>query len=161
MLKSVIKTFRFSLFNTKIQQVQKHKYGPLQEKDFKLLNIRQTTSLREIYYSYMKHMKLYEIQQLEEKMELIKRAYLRILSKRLNNIDELTEEESKDLRFLMDNNFGFPFVEGLRRSEMIVEFQEEIEAKKLYHYPRITIALLWLILGIPSFYFSDNYVYEK
>ncbi|CAD8200148.1 unnamed protein product [Paramecium octaurelia] len=161
MLKSVIKTFRFSQFNTKIDQIQHHTYGPLQEIDFKLLNIRQTTSLREIYYSYMKHMKLYEIQQQEEKMELIKRAYLRILSKRLNNIDEITEEEQKDLRFLMDNNFGFPFVEGLRRSEMIAQFQEEIEAKRLYHYPRITIALLWIILGIPSFYYSDNYVYEK
>jgi hypothetical protein len=41
------------------------------------------------------------------------------LSKRVEHLEELNEEETKDLRFLMDNNFGFPFVEGLRRSEMI------------------------------------------
>ncbi|CAD8113925.1 unnamed protein product [Paramecium sonneborni] len=161
MLMNIKNTFRFSQFKIKIDQIQHHKYGPLQEIDFKLLNVHQQTSLREIYYSYMKHMKLFEIQQQEEKMEQIKKAYIRILAKRLQNLDEIGEMESKDLRFLIDNNFGFPFVEGLRRSEMITQFQEEIESKKLYHYPRIAQALLWIILGIPSLFLSDNYVYEN
>ncbi|CAD8117956.1 unnamed protein product [Paramecium sonneborni] len=53
MLMNIIKTFRFSQFKIKIDHIQHHKYGPLQVIDFKLLNIHQKTSLKDIYYSYM------------------------------------------------------------------------------------------------------------
>lgn len=57
----------------------------------------------------------------------------------------------------MDNNFGFPFVEGVRRSEMIAKYFLEAEEKRFYHYPRLSLLAAWLILGIPSYWLSDSY----
>lgn len=89
----------------------------------------------------------------------IRDAYMRIISERLKNIDNLTDEEKKDLRFLMDNNFGFPYIEGIRRSELIAKYFEEIESKQFYHYPRLTLFILWLFLGLPSIILYDKYVW--
>lgn len=58
----------------------------------------------------------------------------------------------------MNNNFGFPFVEGERRVEIIANYILEIENKKFYHFPRFSLFVLWLAFGLPSFWIHDDYV---
>lgn len=52
--------YKFSKLNTKLPDILNHQLGPALENDLKILRVNTTTPLREIYFSYMKHMKFYE-----------------------------------------------------------------------------------------------------
>ncbi|KAM3146906.1 hypothetical protein pb186bvf_001060 [Paramecium bursaria] len=153
--------YLFTKFKTDIVDFQDLQLGIPKPIDYKQLNITQKSSIKEIYFQFMNHSKLYESQQLENKLKQVTDSYIKIIGQKIRNQNNLTLEELKELRFLQDNNFGFPFVEGLRRSELIVEYQQQIDAKwAIYQNPRATLSLMWVVFGLPSIWVYDQYQYK-
>lgn len=79
--------FKFSKFKTSLPEIISSSLGTADVNDYRQLRLTQQSSLREIYYSYMKHMRLYEIQKLDLKMVSVRDAYIKVLKERMKNLD--------------------------------------------------------------------------
>ncbi|EAR98157.2 transmembrane protein, putative (macronuclear) [Tetrahymena thermophila SB210] len=151
-------TFTNLVRGKKEEDEEQEKEIVISQQEYKLLNLNSTSSIKNSYLQYKKHISfyhpnVYKGKDSQEKLKMLNEVYMKIIQQRIQNYDLLNEEDKLELEMLEKSNFGIISFESKTVTDQLIEYDDQ-RYEWEPHEPKNYVLFLfsaWIFLGVVSF----------